>query len=241
MISIYLRKKRGRVLGHLLGERYRSLFLLGIVLILSSAASAQVDTASVSGVITDQSGGIVVGAEVHVTNVDTNVVSTGTSNQSGVYLVTGLRPGRYRVHVAKEGFKGIDLTDLILNIQDSISRNFALQVGAVSETISVEGGVSFINTEDAAVSTIVDRKYVENMPLNGRSLQDLILLTPGVVTASPQTGSAAIGGTGEFSVNGQRTESNYYTVDGVSANVGAALGSLAYVGAGLSGSLAAST
>jgi len=123
------------------------------------------------------------------------------------------------MHVAKEGFKVIDLTDLILSVQDSISRNFALQLGSVSESISVEGGVSLINTESAAVSTVVDRAYVDNMPLNGRSFQDLILLTPGVVTNSPQN-TSAVGLSGEFSVNGQRTESNYYTVDGVSANLG---------------------
>src|SRR5258708_2595558 len=168
-----------------LGEIYRAILLLGVILISSSAVFSQVETATVSGVVTDQSGAIVVGAEVRVTNADTNVTSTTTSNNSGVYLVTGLKPGRYRVHVAKDGFKGIDLTDLILSVQDSISRNFSLQIGSVSETISVEGGVSLINTTDASVGTVVDRKFVENIPLNGRSFQDLILLTPGVVTVTP--------------------------------------------------------
>ncbi len=242
MIPIYVRKKLKKALRHLLGEGDRSLFLLGIILILSSAASAQVDSASVSGVITDETGGIVVGAEVRVTNADTNLTSTTTSNQSGVYLVTGLRPGRYRVHIAKDGFKGIDLTDLILNVQDSVSRNFTLQVGSMSESISVEAGRLVINTTDGSVSTMVDSKYVENMPLNGRSLQDLILLTPGIVTNSPQfgpTGPPAVGKTGEFSVNGQRTESNYYTVDGVSANVGVFPGDR--FGPGNSGSVPAGT
>lgn len=97
-----------------------------------------------------------------------------------------------------------------------------------------------INTTDASVSTVVDQSYVKNMPLNGRSFQDLILLTPGIVTNSPQSPSAG-GQTGEFSVNGQRTEANYYTVDGVSANVGAAAG-LGMTGfAGASGSVPAST
>ena len=85
-----------------------------------------------------------------------------------------------------------------------------------------------MNTESAAVSTVVDQSYVENMPLNGRSFQDLLLLTPGTVTQNPQVGSestnAGLGSSGEFSVNGQRPESNYYTVDGASANVGASAG-----------------
>ncbi len=241
MILIYVRKKGERVLGRLLGERYRSLFLLGIILILSSAASAQVDSASVSGVITDQSGGLVAGAEVQVSNSDTNVTFKTTSNQSGVYLVTGLKPGRYRVKVGKEGFKAIDLTDLVLNIQDSVNRNFALQIGSMSETISVEANSLSIDMS-GAVSTVVDQTYVSNMPLNGRSFQDLILLTPGVVTQTPQLGGVSqLGKTGEFSVNGQRPESNYYTVDGVGANLGAAPGFVMEGGAGASGSVPAAT
>src|SRR5260370_4992678 len=98
-------EQRKKEICRLLGKRYRSLFLLGIILILSSAVSAQVETATVSGVITHQSGGIVVGAEVLVTNADTNVTSKTISNQSGIYLITSLKPGRYRVHVAKDGFK----------------------------------------------------------------------------------------------------------------------------------------
>src|SRR5260370_41361210 len=115
MIPTYFVEQRKKEFCRLLGERYRSLFLLGIILILSSPSSAKVDTASVSGVISDQMGAIVIGAEERITNSDTNDSSASTSDQSGVYLVTGLRPGRYRIKVATEGFKGIDLTDLPLN------------------------------------------------------------------------------------------------------------------------------
>jgi hypothetical protein len=106
--------------------------------------------------------------------------------------------------------------------------------------VTVEGGASMINTTDASVSTVIDHSYVENMPLNGRSFQDLILLTPGVVTNSPQITSAN-GSSGEFSVNGQRTESNNYTVDGVSGNTGASNAQATLVGAGASGSVPAAT
>src|SRR5258708_35692332 len=96
MMPTYFGEQRKKEICRHLGERYRSLFMLGIILILSSAVSAQVETATVSGMIIDQSGGVIIGAEVQVTNADTNVTSKGTSNQSGVYLVTGLKPGRYR-------------------------------------------------------------------------------------------------------------------------------------------------
>jgi hypothetical protein len=190
------------------------LFLLAAISV-GRLTFCQADTASVSGVITDQSGGVVVGAEVRVTNTDTNVTAIGASNGSGIYLVTALKPGRYRIHVGKEGFRGIDLTDLILNIQDSVSRNFTLHLGSTAETVSVEGNVPQINTQDASVSTFIDRQFAENLPMNGRSFQTLIQLTPGVV-AIPSTSAD----NGQFSVNGQRGESNYWTVDGVSANIG---------------------
>jgi hypothetical protein len=175
---------------------------------------------------------MVVGVDVSVTNTDTNLAWTGLSNGSGVYLVTGLKPGRYRIHVAKEGFKGIDLTDLILNVQDSVSRNFTLQVGSTSESVSVEGYALQINTQDAAVSTIVDREFAENLPLNGRSFQSLILLTPGVVATASNYADG-----GQFSVNGQRAASNYWMVDGVSANIGMGASSVGGPGNALGGSL----
>ena len=116
--------------------------------------------------------------------------------------------------------------DVVLNVQSAVALNFILPVGATSESVTVDAAASIINTTDASVSTVIDRKFVENIPLNGRSFQDLISMTPGVVTSSPQgyQGAGTVGFSGDFSVNGQRTESNYYTVDGVSANVGAGNG-----------------
>src|SRR5207248_5576923 len=129
--------------------------------------------------------------------------------------------------------------EVVLNVQDARAINFTLRVGAESQSITVEAGASMVETQSAAVSTVVDQTYIKNMPLNGRSFQDLILLTPGIVTNSPQS-SSTLGQSGEFSVNGQRTESNNYTVDGVAANVGAAASLSPFGmtnGAGASGSV----
>src|SRR6202041_2493294 len=129
-----------------------------------------------------------------------------------------LPPGHYHVQVSRPGFKTIIKADVILNVQSAVALNFVLPIGATSESVTVEAGSSVINTTDASVSTVIDRKFVENIPLNGRSFQDPISMTPGVVTQSPQAGSA-LAYSGDFSVNGQRTESNYYTVDGVTGNI----------------------
>jgi hypothetical protein len=143
-----------------------------------------------------------------------------------MYFVPILPPGRYHLQISKQGFKTIIKPDVVLNVQSAVALNFVLPIGAMSQSITVEAGSSLLNTTDATVSTVVDHNFVENLPLNGRSFQDLISMTPGVVTASPQgtQGAGAVGFSGDFSVNGQRTESNYYTVDGVSGNVSAGNG-----------------
>jgi hypothetical protein len=194
-------------------------FLPGLCL-FSPILRAQSTNATISGGVTDGSGRFVVDASVDIVNDETGVVYSVKTNASGIYFVPILPPGHYHVQVSKPGFKTLIKPDVILNVQSAIALNFALPIGAKSESITVEAGTSILNTTDASVSTVIDSKFVENMPLNGRSFQDLISMTPGIATQSPQT-SQAVGASGDFSVNGQRTESNYYTVDGVSANGGA--------------------
>src|SRR5258708_2880249 len=97
--------------------------------------------------------------------------------------------------------------------------------------MTVQGGATLVNTENATVSTVVDRQFAENLPMNGRSFQTLIQLTPGVVVVPTNVVDA-----GQFSVNGQRAASNYWMVDGVSANVGVSSG--AVPGNGFGGTLA---
>ena len=222
--------------------------ILASVVAFSLTALAQTEAASINGRVSDPHGLSVVGAKISVVNINTGVVLTTQSNGSGFYNVNGLPTGTYRLMVEKEGFAKVIKPDIELHVQDDLGINVALTIGAATEVVTVEAGASMVNTQDASVSTVVDQSYVKNMPLNGRSFQDLILLTPGVVTQAPMLGSevgASAGGngqTGEFSVNGQRTESNNYTVDGVSANVGASASTTGmFSGAGLSGSVGAAT
>jgi hypothetical protein len=104
---------------------------------------------------------------------------------------------------------------VVLHVQDALAIDFELALGAASESITVEGGAPLVNTESGTVSTVVDRALVENLPLNGRSFQTLLTLTPGVVLTV-----TTFQDQGQFSVNGQRADANHFTVDGVSANFG---------------------
>jgi len=217
-----------------------NLALLFVIVAMFGGSSilGQSPNASISGVVLDPDKKSIAEAEILVVNDYTRVQYEAKTNAEGFFAVTNLPPGQYRIQVSKVGFKAIIKPDIILNVQDALAINFTLPIGASSVVVTVEGGAPFINTTDASVSTVVDRNFVANMPLNGRSFQDLILLTPGVVTNSPQSPSTN-GASGEFSVNGQRTESNYYTVDGVSANTGIPPASPG--GAGTTGSVASAT
>lgn len=177
-------------------------------------AFAQTEAASVSGRVTDQQNAVIPDVEVEIKNVATGVSQTTKTNGEGFYSFPSLEPGNYLMNVRKQQFQTVSVTGITLNVQDSLSRNFVLQLGSSAESITVTADKLNVNTTDAAVSTVVDRGFVENLPLNGRSFQTLITLAPGVVLTPANYNQE-----GQFSVNGQRADANYMTVDGVSANV----------------------
>jgi len=205
-----------------------------VSIVCTSSLFAQTDTASLSGNVLDTQGGAVPGVEVRATRVETGITSSSTTNSVGIYFFSSLSPGHYQLTVSKTGFKEIVAKGLTLQVEGRVEQNFTLQIGAQSETVTVEGSVLEINTRDATVGTVVNRRFAENLPLNGRSFQSLIELAPGVI---PTPGA---GNTDTFVVNGQRETSNYWTVDGVSANfgIGANIGN---PGAGLGGQASATS
>ena len=206
--------------------------LLFAFLWFACVAIAQTETATVSGLITDETGAVVPGAEVKLQSLDRGTVATATTNDAGIYVFASVHPGQYQVTVHKPGFKQVDLLGMIVNVQDHIEQNFRLQIGSVAESVTVNASDLHINTTDASVSTVVDRQFAENLPMNGRSFQTLIQLTPGVVLTVSTPGTE-----GQFSVNGQRASANYWTVDGVSANIG--IGANGLQGNGSGGALPA--
>src|SRR5713101_6832107 len=179
------------------------------------SASAQSELATVFGRVTDPSDAVVPQAEVEIKNVETDLSVVRTTNSDGLYSIPSLHPGHYLISVRKPGFKTVTVTELTLNVQDNVVRNFQLQVGSISESITITADAATVNTTDATVSTVVDRNFAENLPMNGRSFQTLIQLTPGVVLTVSNNNDS-----GQFSVNGQRAASNYWMVDGVGANIG---------------------
>lgn len=199
-------------------HRVRTLLCVFLAPVSLVPCLAQIPAATVAGRISDTSKAVIVGAKVDAINTDTNVRTSGTTNKDGIYTIGSLLPGNYRIEVSKQGFKTIVKPDVVLHVQDVIALNFDMSVGSTSESVTVEGGAPLVNTESAAVSTVVDRNFAENLPLNGRSFNTLLQLTPGVVIAASPSFVAS--SPGQFSVAGQRTDGNSFSVDGVSANFG---------------------
>ena len=155
--------------------------LVAVCLSLVVSCAAQMENATISGRITDQSGALLTGVTVQLLSAQRGTTQETITNEAGIYVFSSVQPGVYHLTVTKQGFERVVYPNLTANVQDHIEQNFALQVGAASETVTVSGAANNINTQDASVSTVVDSQFVENMPLNGRSFQSLIALTPGRV------------------------------------------------------------
>ena len=130
----------------------------------------------------------------------------------------GVIPGAYTLQFERQGFATTQLRGIMLSVGDTRTLLVRMKVGPVAESVTVDASGLTLNRTDGTVSTVVDRKLAEAVPLNGRSFQDLISMTPGIVTQSPQAAGQHSETQGDFSVNGQRPESNSFFVDGIAAD-----------------------
>lgn len=181
-------------------------------------AAAQSSTATLSGSVTDENDAVIVGAKVTLFNLDTGFRRDVTTNNDGGFVIPLLQPGKYQVTVEQTNFAQFEVREITLNANDVRALRVRLKPGSLSQTVEVTDEAALIN-ESPAVSTVVDRQFVRNLPLNGRSFQALFELTPGVVLTPGGANEQ-----GQFSVNGQRPNANYFTVDGVSANASVTAG-----------------
>ena len=187
---------------------------IGLTLAMAVCAClASGQDAQVSGLIRDPANLDVADAEITLRNEQTGGRRHTKSNESGLYSLSALKPGVYRLLVRRAGFETIVREEIQLEVGESARLDFTLKIGDSRTTITVKGGPPLINSEDATVGTVIDRNIIDRMPLNGRGIQTLIELTPGVV-AVPVIDTSR----GQFVVNGQRSDANYFTVDGVSVN-----------------------
>ena len=192
----------------------RVFFLLIVFATCLLAQSAQI-----SGVVRDSTQAVVPRAVITVTAEDTGLRRAVVSSDEGIYTVPLLPPAKYKIEVTAQGFQTSRQTGVSLETGQSARIDIVLQPGSLEQSITVNAASSLVRTDQSGVSTVINREFIDTLPLNGRSFQSLIALTPGVVMTK-----ATFGEQGQFSVNGQRANANYFTIDGVSANIGVSAG-----------------
>ncbi len=192
--------------------------VLLLSLLLLPSGRTQGTSASVTGAVTDFSGANIAGATVTYINVATGVKASATTNDAGIYRVAGLLPGEYSGSVLMPGFKTAVRQGINLQVEDQVKLDFALEVGAVTESVTVESGATLLETQSPTVSQVIEGRQVEDTPLNGRNAMNLIALTPGVVPQGSTTGSLTGNANGGSSTNAQAFGN--YAIAGGLANQG---------------------
>lgn len=199
-------------------ETLRRVAALAAVMMLAGVlAWAQSDNASISGIVRDPSGAVVANAKVIVKNEATGFERVATTNESGLYNVPNLPPGYYEVRVEAPGFKTFVKTRNKLDAAVPIQVNADLQVGQLTESVTVEASVAVLNTESATVGKTVEQTQIQNLALNGRNPLFLAMLKPGVRRGSPMNSLSFAMDSGGFTINGSRSQDNVITFDGAVA------------------------
>jgi hypothetical protein len=212
----------------------RILRVTGYVLVLAVMAalalmgvptrlSAQMVGATMSGTVSDTSGGVVPGANISVKNAATGIIRSAVTNGSGLYTVPNLQPGPYEIDASASGFNTDVRTGITLNVGQELVLNFTLKPGMASQSVEVNAEAPAVNLANATLGGINDSRTVAELPLNGRSWTDLATLQPGVHLAQDQppinAGDRIKRGLGlELTISGGRPQQNNYLVDGVNIN-----------------------
>jgi hypothetical protein len=201
----------------------QAIYLLGAavgVLLFSFSLFSQVNTGTISGLVQDSSGAVIGGATVTIRNVDTGIATALTSDVGGRYVAPNLLIGNYEVQAQQPGFRTEIRKGITLTVGRDEVINLTLNVGQTAETVTVTAEAPVIETTTAAMSSLVDDRTIRDLPLNGRSYDQLAMLQPGVVTVGAGQASAAFDfGTGtRFNVNGSRAYANTFLLDGTDIN-----------------------
>ena len=195
------------------------LALFAVFLVYVPSISAQVDRATLSGVVRDTGGGVIPGATVTVTNLATNIASQQVTTETGSYQVVNLVPGRYQVEVELTGFKKSSQV-IALEVGQRARLDVELAVGGISEVVTVAESPQLLNTNDATLGAVIPQSQVANLPLAIRNWDDLLALVPGVQgdRYTEQGGGTSFGRTGGINVHGARALQNNFLLDGVDNN-----------------------
>jgi hypothetical protein len=191
--------------------------LLCALLIFATTTFAQFDTATVLGTVKDANGAVISGATLTLKNIATGITATAQSDEDGNFQFTNVKIGDYRISAERQGFSTAvaERVNVTVNARQRI--DLTMQPGAITENVVVTAGVALLETDSSVRGQVVQREQIINLPLNGRSYANLVLLTPGVRESS-QNGITTAGREAAFNVNGLRNTVNNFLLDGVDNN-----------------------
>ena len=204
--------------------RFRVWTLAAVLAVVTApAVNGQGFTAALVGSVVDGAGGVMPGATVIVTNIDTGQERVVVTSREGRYNVPLLPPGRYRAVAEMQGFRRAVREPIVLNVNQQQRADFELEVGAVAEEVLVTAELPLVQTNTATVGTVVTQKQTSELPLNGRNFLQLNLLVPGAIPSTKGTTLSTQGGA--INVHGLRESSNFFWLDGID-NTTQAIGQL---------------
>ncbi|PYR28695.1 MAG: hypothetical protein DMF92_13600 [Acidobacteria bacterium] len=190
--------------------------VLAVVLlaITASVAVAQITSATISGTIKDETGGVLPGVDVIIRNVETGLTRSVVTDSNGYFAVPGLAPGEYETRAMLQGFRTGVQTGIALEVAQQAGLNMVLKVGTTEETITVSGESPLVETRSSALSAIVLEKTIEELPLNGRNYIMLATLQPGIVQFTEKLSTSPAQRGVSLNINGMGGRSNSFLIDG---------------------------
>ena len=197
---------------------FAAAWLLGLLLVLGAQPAWGQATTSLRGVVTDPSGAAVPNAQVTLTNTATNTVRTAVTGSDGAYAFTEVQPGTYTLTVEAQGFRKYERRNLVLQVSLPATVNVRLEIGAVSQVVSVTAEAPLLNRTDASLGQTMGSLEIQELPLEARNVPQLLSLQPGVVYTSDRADIDVNNDTRSGAVNGERSDQSNITLDGVSVN-----------------------
>src|SRR5262245_5803624 len=194
--------------------RLKVLLVVALLVTTASLAIAQITSATLSGTIRDETGGVLPGVDVVVKNLETGLTRGVVTDANGYFTVPGLAPGRYETRATLQGFTAAVQTGIVLEVAQQAGLNLLLKVGTTSETITVTCESPIVDTRTSGLSAVVPEKTIEELPLNGRNYINLATLQPGIVNFTEKSGTAPATRGMQLNINGMGGRSNSFLIDG---------------------------
>jgi hypothetical protein len=198
-------------------ERISTRLLVGLFVCLMSCSSVWAQaTAQISGATQDQSGAVLPGVEISAQQTETGIIRMTVTNENGYYVLPNLPLGPYKLEASLPGFRTFVQTGIVLQVSSNPTINVTLQVGSVAETIEVQANTSLVETRSLSVGQVMETARIVELPLNGRNVQELLLLNGGTVQTAPDGGMSFPSGRLLLSSAGARGTAGEMTLDGIS-------------------------